>query len=152
MCQTKQRWSRTLKGSPKEQEEEWLKGECFNTINDLETIAEHQNRETFDPDTNIVDWRKHKATDMRNNPKVYLPKARPVQEELELGAKEFIYTKTIQKYIDANCNDQGTQKQDNLTKSERRGIAKLRKKQELGQIIITTTDKSGQLCIIARDN
>ena len=73
-CQTKQLWSRVHHGNPKEQEQEWLEGEYNKSISEGDIILENQSREVFNPDSNIIDWRKQKATDLRNNPKVYLPK------------------------------------------------------------------------------
>ena len=64
-----------------------------------------------------MDWRKQKATDLRNNPKVFLPRPRQLQKELEFGTKEIIYNQPIKSYIDSNCNEKGNQKRDILKKT-----------------------------------
>ena len=152
LCQTKIRWSRRHEGNPKEQEAEWIEGESLKVYNPQEVIELNKDREIYDPDLKTVNWTKQKATDMRNNPRVYLPKSRPNGEELELGTKAFMYQQTIEKYQEQFCNDKGTQIRSNLTKSEQNGIRKLKARQKCGQIVINTSDKSQVTSISTREN
>ena len=99
LCQSKQRWSRRREGNPAEQEAEWCQGEYFKVTSDEELILENIEREIYNPETYIIDWRKAKTTNLRNHPRVYLPQARPTIEELELTTKEFMYCNVTKDYI-----------------------------------------------------
>ena len=79
---------------------------------------------------------------MRNNPKIYLPKARPYKEEAILESKEQVYKDTWSHYQTKFCNSKGDQHYSNLTQAQERGKVKLLKRIELGEIIISETDKS----------
>ena len=57
----------------------------------------------------------------------------------------------IKKYKDRNCNSRGEQK-SNLTKIEQRGLAKIRKKIQEGDILAVKTDKSGKLTVMKRES
>ena len=80
---------------------------------------------------------KLKATDMLNNPRIFLPKPRPHKEEAKLEAKEHMYMQTWMKFMTQNCNKKGDQTESNLTEQELRGQAKINKRQESGEIIIS---------------
>ena len=81
-----------------------------------------------------------------------LPPPRPQKEEHTLAAKELLWEDTVQRYINCNCNDKGDQIKSNLTKAQKRGIAKLRTRTKSGEIVITVTDKSGKMSVSSREN
>ena len=54
-------------------------------------------------------------------------------------------------YKAKKCKENGTQLTDNLTKAQRRGQAKLKKRQDNGEIVISQTDKSGINTVSKRD-
>ena len=103
---------------------------------------QNQSREVSNPDPNVIDWRHLKATDIRNNLRVYLPKSRPRDEELEFAAKEHAYNQVFKSYISKQCDERGNKLESNVTKSQARGLEKLKKRQDSDQITVTTTDKS----------
>ena len=155
LCTTKARWSRRTNGSPDEQEEEAqakVEDDSDQNTRMDQDITEQSPREVYNPDTKILDYRRLKATDMVDNPRVELPPPRPQTEEQTLAAKELIWQDKIKKYINCHCNDKGDQKNTNLTKSQRRGIAKLRARTKAGEIVITVTDKSGKMSVSSREN
>ena len=155
LCHTKARWSRKVNGSPEEQEEEAQSEEESNATPEQimdQDITEQSTRETYNPDTKIMDYRKLKATDMLSNPRVELPPPRPQKEVHTLAAKELLWEDTVKRYINCNCNDKGDQIKSNLTKAQRRGIAKLRSRTKSGEIVITVTDKSGKMSVSSREN
>ena len=63
-----------------------------------------------------------------------------------------IWVEAIVRYKALHCKEDGTQMIDNLTKQERRGIAKLRKRSKAGEIVVSSTDKSGRLTICTMTN
>ena len=155
LCTTKARWSRKVNGSPEEQEEEATSGdECQDTPEQRmdQDITEQSTREVFNPETKTLDYRKQKVTDMIDNPRVELPPPRPQKEEDTLAAKELLWQDNIRKYINCNCNEKGDQNNNNLTKAQRRGIAKLKKRTKAGEIVITVTDKSGKMSVSSQEN
>ena len=89
---------------------------------------------------------------MHNNPRVNLPKPRPADEERVFAAKELVWEEAILRYKERNCDSKGIQKQDNLTKAQRRGFSKLRERTRTGNIVITTTDKSDKFTVSSREN
>ena len=156
LCQTKLRWGRMTRGSPKEQEEE-AQASAEGVQRTLEEkmdddIVENSSREVFDRDRRILDFRKLRVTDMKNNPRVQLPSPRPPAEEAVMGAKEMLWSEVTDKYSKVKCNSKGEQLVTNLTKAQKRGIAKLKVREKRGEIVINTTDKSGKLSISTRDN
>ena len=82
LLRTKLRYSRKKEGSPKEQELEAAAGP-EHLSSPEEIIWEEQQREVYNPDSKVLNFGKLKATDMRNNPRIMLPKPRPMNEESE---------------------------------------------------------------------
>ena len=104
-------------------------------------------REIFHPENKSLNFGRQKAVDMRQNPRIYLPKARPPNEEAKLEAKEQAYLDTWMAYKQSHCTPKGEQIESNLTKSEQRGEVKLSAIVQKGEIIISETDKSQQFSV-----
>ena len=85
---TKTCWSRIKTGSPKDQEADLLEFGPEEEPTDDQIIHENQDRIIYNPDTKTIDWRKQKATDLRDCPKLRLPPARPTAEEIQMSTKE----------------------------------------------------------------
>ena len=104
-------------------------------------------RETYDPVNKVFDFRKKRTTDIKTNQRVYLPEPRPMREESELSVRNDIWEAEIRKYRNKHCDEEDVQTDSNLTASEKRGLKKLKKRADAGEIVIGTTDKSGKLCV-----
>ena len=61
-----------------------------------------------------------------------LPQPRPPPEERTLGAQEEVWQESIGAYISEHTDTKGNQIKCNLSKSEKRGIAKLRERAKGG--------------------
>merc|ERR1711954_315288 len=61
-------------------------------------VEENSPCEVYDPVEKVVDSRKLKPTDMRNNPRVGLPKARLPKEERLIAAREVLRDQVFSKY------------------------------------------------------
>ena len=110
LCQTKLRWGRITKGSPKEQEEDARisEGEQRTQEQKMEDeITENSSREVFDRGNKVLDFRKLRVTDMKDNPRVQLPSPRPPAEETVMGAKELLWKEVTEKYGEVKCNAKG---------------------------------------------
>ena len=88
-----------------------------------------------------MDFTKLLPTMVKNNPRVVLPKNRPLKEEARMTQRRTTLEDEIQNY------NKEPRETDNLTAAERRGIAKLRKRIISGEIVVYETDKSGKLCV-----
>ena len=89
-----------------------------------------------------MNFGKQKATDLRQNPRIYLPKPRPPKEEAFLEAKEHMYQQTWYNYQNQYCDQKGNQLESNLTPKVMRGVYKINKRQANGKFIVSNTDKS----------
>ena len=157
LTRAKIRLTRRTEGSPAEQEqeaEELLQETGAPSVDPTpeQVILDQGSREIYDPDTLTYNLGKLKATDVRNNPKIYLPKPRPYREEQVLESKEQVYLDTWMAYQNEHCNAKGDQLETNLTNSEERGKDKLLKRVELGEIIISETDKSQNFTVSTPDS
>ena len=66
---------------------------------------------------------------------------------MEMSTKETLWYLKYKGYMTRYCDDKGRIKIDNMTRSERRGFFKLAKRVKANDIVISTTDKSGEITI-----
>ena len=126
-----------------------------------EIIEDAVSRQIFDPLTYRFNYSKRRATDLRENKSVKLP--RGVDEKLEsemsmlreLVMREFnLYKREIeQKEIKENIEEKKRRNQEwrNLTAQEKRGLKRLKSRIENKEIVCIKTDKSGKLTLMKRD-
>ena len=58
-----------------------------------------------------------------------------------------VHERTCEEYRKENCDKKGKQ-EINLTKEEMRGVKKLEKRKQEGEIVILMTDKSSKMCAV----
>ena len=110
-----------------------------------EEVLAEQYRQVFDPENKELDFRRLRPTDVKSNPRVFIPKPRKNnKDEEELRVRNHLEQKVILDYLQKqeDCN--------NLTPSEKRGIKSLRARIESEEIIVYPTDKSGRLAVTSR--
>jgi hypothetical protein len=115
--------------------------------------AEWQERKcqlAYDFEEKELDFGRLRATEMKNNKRVTLPKASSIQVEalMEVRRKRAaqLYDLCVRKL------GEGSEKgKDNLSMGERRGLKSLKKRVAEGELIICQTDKSGRFCVLTRD-
>ena len=76
----------------------------------------------FNPDTKVLDMAKLRPTDLRDAPRLYLPKPRPQREECLIQAKRQMYITATKEYIKSNCDSKGNQLEGNLQENLLKGI------------------------------
>ena len=113
-------------------------------------LIEAESRQVYDPHRKTVNLNNRRVTDLKENPKVYLPKPLKPVEEAQLAVRKEKYLEVFQKYVEANCNKKGEQKL-NLSFGQRRGLEKLLKRIQEKEIIVLMTDKTGKLAVISRE-
>jgi len=121
-------------------------------IKELEEIEEieAEGRQIYDPLSKCFDHGNKRATDCQKNKKVSLPKHVDIFSESVIQLLKDKISKTSKKFIALKCNDKGEQ-ESNLSRSEMRGLRKLRKRIKNKEILAIKTDKSGKLTVIKRD-
>ena len=109
-------------------------------------VEENRHRDYFDPETQTVCFSNLRPSEVKSNPTLTIPKPRTVREDAELNSRNTLIERKVSNYV------QGLQQQpSNLTISERRGMNKIIKRIEAGEIIICETDKSGKLAVISKE-
>ena len=68
------------------------------------------------------------------------------KEEAKLEVQIDKYREVIKKHIEDDCNIKGFQK-SNLTKEEMRGIQKIKKRVQDGELIVYGTDKTNRMAV-----
>ena len=111
-----------------------------------ELIEENKHREVYCPDTKKLNFKGQRSTDIRNNPRTKMPDPRSNKEETELQTRATLVMREAKEYI-SKLECQPT----NLTKSERRGLKKLKARIKAEEIVILETDKSKKLCAMSID-
>ena len=112
--------------------------------------AEWQERKSelvYDFEVKNLDFGRQKATGMKHNKRVTLPKASSTQVEalMEVRRKRAsqLYDLCVKKL------GEGMEKgKDNLTMGEKRGLKSLKKRVAAGEIVVCATDKSGRFAIM----
>ena len=108
-----------------------------------------ESRRYYDPINKIFDHGKKRATDVTENSKVTLPKPCDPLTESSIELLKTRLMEAFKKYKKKYCNDRGDQEL-NLTKSELRGLNKLKKRIRNRELVAIKTDKSGKLTVMDR--
>ena len=100
-CKT--RWGRTTLGNLEEQAEDKKERDGKGLPSESEYLSslveENNAREMYDPKNKTFNVSKLKATDMRDNPRLHMPKPRPQKEEVMIEAKGEMYS-NIDNYLE----------------------------------------------------
>ena len=77
LCNTKMRYE----GDTDEEEDIWENEEEKESFRERETMMDAENREIFEKETKTFDYRKRRATDVKENNKSILPRALNTKSE-----------------------------------------------------------------------
>jgi len=119
---TKVRYNRLNQDDKVEEEEDQENEELDESLEVRIQLAEVEIREIFDPVTQQVDLGRRRCTDICTNPRVYMPKARPAEEEAELLIRGRRIMEVAKAYRDRECDEKGNQKVTPLTSKQKEGI------------------------------
>ena len=101
------------------------KDEETRRVEEIGTELELETRRVFDRKTKEVDMKKLRATDMKNNTCVILPKPLIPKVESEMSVRKEEFKRIFKKYKDEKTRE-GRQK-TNLNDTQKRGLKKLQK-------------------------
>ena len=142
ICDTKIRWNRRGQLVDEEGNVVW---DPQDPMSDEQVVLENNQNEIYDPITKKLDFRKLRATLIKNNPRVKMPRARPPLEEAQILTRRTMAHKLATEFIKSQ------KEYTNLTASEKRGLRKLTKRVKAGEIVVIETDKSGKLAICSME-
>ena len=139
-------------------------------------ICDAKERQTYDPFMKVLDLAKKRVTDLKENSKVTLPQAtdEKIENEMEMIREVILeehskYIKEIEEKIRKearikekirkdnknNINEKidcsRNQEWRNLTRKEKRGLVKIKKRVKDGELVVVKTDKSGKLMVLSKD-
>ena len=111
------------------------------SMESLLALAEEESHE-------VLNLRKRRCTDIRTNPRVFLPKMRPQTEEAELLTRGSRILEVAKGFIDRECDKMGNQCDNNINKVEKEGMAMILKRIKNEVLVLMKTDKNHKLCAI----
>ena len=108
-------------------------------------------RAVFNLREGIIDMRKRRATDVKGNSRVILPKKmRGFETEAKLEMMRQELRGVFSKYTNEKCGSGGLQK-SNLSRGEIKGLKSLKKRVKEGELTILPTDKTGLFAVMSRE-
>ena len=113
---------------------------------EMEEIIEAKSRQFFDPEEKIFNYGKKRATDLKENSRVTLPKPCNTEDEAGIEIRRKSMKTTLKNFKMEHCNSKNEQK-PNLSKEERDGLKSLQRRLKDGEIIFLRTDKSSKLAV-----
>ena len=133
-----------------EEGEDGKEEEVNESLEERMEEEEAKSRQVFDPIERTFDYRKKRATDLKENCRVTLPKCLPTTEEACMETRRKAYLTRFNTHKEANCNQWGDQA-TNLTEEESQGLKSLQKRIKNKEIVILKTDKTGKFCVAERE-
>ena len=114
-------------------------------------IEEAKTRKVYDCTNKVYDERKQRVTDLKECSRIYLPKPMEVKKEAQIELRREMHARASEKYREEKCDRTGRQER-NITVEEQRGLKKLEKRKNAGEIVVITTDKSSKMCVMKRED
>ena len=114
-------------------------------------VEEAKARMVYDPENKVYDERKLRVTDLAECSRIFLPKPLEVNQEAQLEMRREIHTKVCENFRKEKCDEKGRQERT-LSNEELRGLRKLEKRKQDGEVVVIMTDKSSKLCIMKRED
>ena len=111
---------------------------------------ERKSQLVYDFEFRDMDFGRMKATEMKNNKRVTLPKASSIQMEALMEVRR----KRASQLFDMcmkKLGEDSMKGKDNLTMGEKRGLKSLKKRVKDGEIVVCQTDKSGRFCVLTQE-
>ena len=112
---------------------------------------ETKTRMIFDEDSMTLDFRKRKATDLKGNARVHLPKSEDLDLETKLDMLRIECMGEIKKYVSEKCGNFGRQ-ESNLSPSESRSLKSLQTRVKEGKLVVLPTDKTSNFAVMTRED
>ena len=131
-------------GTPLTEEEERER----DRLAEIERDMDAESRMIFTNRDRVFDWSRQRATDVKNNTRVILPRPMSALEESKLAVLRLEWNALFDRYLAEECGEGGEQT-SNLTAQERRGLKSLKQRVKDGEIVVLQTDKSGRFAVMS---
>jgi hypothetical protein len=118
---------------------------------DLFADVEAETRNTYDEVVRIYDVRKKNIRDIKQNPRITLPRALTGPEEAVIACVKQDMSEIYREYLAKNCDEKGRITQPNLSSKELRGLRSLLKRIKNREVMVLPSDKSGKLTVVSWD-
>ena len=105
-------------------------------------------REVFDKEEGTLRMSKLRVTDAKYNTRSYPPREADTNSELLIQIRNEECLNVFEQMKKENSDNKGRLKETNMTVEESQGKRSLMQKVKKGEIVITTTDKSGKFAVI----
>ena len=113
-------------------------------------MDEAKTRMHFDPEMMSLNFSKKRATDLKGNSRVFLPrKVKSFEVEAKLEMLRVESMAIFKQFIEEKCGKNGRQK-SNLSKSQIKGMVSLKTRIKNGEIVVIPTDKTGKFTVMSR--
>ena len=103
----------------------------------------------FEREDNSWDYYRRRVTDMKGNTRVIFPKpSKNLDEESRLEVMRMELMEVYRNYVKDHCKDDKGVQESNLSGTQKRGLQKVKRRANDGEIIIVPTDKSGRFAVM----
>ena len=98
-----------------------------------------------------IDMGRLRATDMKNNRNVYMPRPAGPRAEAELATRHDLWLRSCLNFKNNKCNKDGSQHDSNITPGEQLALKSLTKKVVEKKIVVMQADKGKMLVVVDTD-
>jgi hypothetical protein len=125
--------------------------ELTSAEKDLFADLEAETRNPYDEVVRIYDVRKKNIRDIKQNPRITLPRALTGPEEAVIACVKQDMSEIYREYVAKNCDEKGRITKPNLSSKELRGLRSLLKRIQNREVMVIPSDKSGKLTVVSWD-
>ena len=111
---------------------------------------EARSRLVFDEQGKTLDLSKKRVTDLKQNSHVHLPPPLNPVAEAGIAVRKAKFMEEHRRYARENCDKKNNQRL-NLSFTQRKGLASLKKRIKEEELVVLQTDKTGKLVACSRD-
>ena len=125
--------------------------ELTSAEKDLFADLEAESRNPYDEVVRIFDVRKKNIRDIKQNPRITLPRALTGPEEAVIACVKEDMSEIYREYVAKNCDEKGGITKPNLSNRELRGLRSLLNRIKNREVMVVPSDKSGKLTVVGWD-
>ena len=115
-------------------------------------LDEARMRMPFDQDKVSLNFGRRRATDLKGNARVFLPKrVKNFETEANLEMLRVELLAIFRQFMEQKCNKKGEQK-SNLTRPQLKGLVSLKTRIKNGEIVVVPTDKTCNFTVMSRES
>ena len=109
--------------------------------------------EVSDEKANVIDFRNLRATDLKNNKRIVIPKPdADDEEEIRRNNVKKELGKVFINYMNENCDKYGNVIENNLSEKQVKAIKSLKEKMKDDNLVCFETDKTGKFALDRKEN